>query len=339
MEKAIVFNKTGYAPFITFLKGYAILCVVLAHSVPNIEISGYELWGSMQVPLFLLIQTFHVFKKDTANLNFKKLWSRIIFPFLILQTTIFAVKLTSAGVSLQMNVIQILTQGGYGPGSYYFWVYLQFAVLLPLLHPLVKKWSKKKLLITFLICSVTFEIICSLLHPAEWLYRLLSIRYIFLIYLGFIWVSEGVQMNGMNLFLSLLSVVAIILFAYVKPNLEPFFYDSGWTTHRWICYFYAAFLLTYLLRLIWGIVLHCHFVGTVLLVMGKCSYEIYLVQMAVFTLFSKTRLSFIHNGYAQYAIWFIVAVLCSIIGGILLHRITNNKYKVIQENVKIQSEH
>lgn len=112
MENAIVFNKTGYDPFITFLKGYAILCVVLAHSVPNIENSGYEFWGSMQVPLFLLIQTFHVFKKDTANFRIKKLWPRIILPFFILQVILFAIKLTLSGFNSQMIDNQIFIGGG-----------------------------------------------------------------------------------------------------------------------------------------------------------------------------------------------------------------------------------
>ena len=195
----------------------------------------------------------------------------------------------------------------------------------------MKKWSKKKLLIVFLTSSIALEIICSYLHPAEWLYRLLAIRYLFLIYLGYVWVSEGVQMNGKNLFLSLLSVLAIILFAYVKLDLEPFFYDSGWTTHRWICYFYAAYLLTYLLRLVWNKVSCWRAVDAVFTALGKSSYEIYLAQMAVFTLFSRTMLSFIHNGYVRYAVWFIVAVLSSIIGGILLHQIINKKKKIIQE--------
>lgn len=334
MGTAIVFNKTGYDPFVTFLKGYAILCVVLAHSVPNIENTGYEFWGSLQVPLFLLIQTFHIFKRDTAKLSFKKLWSRIIFPFLILQVSIWFLKLSVVDFDLQLIDNQAFIEGGgRGPGSYYFWVYLQFAILLPLLLPIVKRWPKRRLLIVFLICSVAFEILCSLVHPAEWIYRLLAIRYLFLIYLGYIWVSEGVQMTGKNIFLSLVSIVAIALFAYVKADFEPFFYDSGWTTHRWICYFYAAFLLTYILKLVWGKVSQWSKVDAVFSMMGKSSYEIYLVQMAVFTLFHRNMLNFIHNGYIQYAAWFVLAVLLSIVGGIFLHQIIYKQNKVIKKNV------
>ena len=206
-------------------------------------------------------------------------------------------------------------------------MYLQLAVLLPLLLPIVKKWSKRKLLIIFFVFALASEIVCSFLHPAEWLYRLLAIRYLFRIYWGYIWVSEGVQMNGVNICLSVLSVVAIAIFAYVKPTIEPFFYDSGWTTHRWICYFYAAFLLTYFLWIIWKRVSRLRIIETIFSVMGKSSYEIYLVQMAVFTLFHKNLLSFIHNGYVQYAVWFITVVSASIIGGFLLHKIIYKKIK------------
>ena len=115
----------------------------------------------------------------------------------------------------------------------------------------------------------------------------------------------------------------------MKLNLEPFFYDSGWPTHRWICYFYAAFLFTYLLWFIWIKVSHWRAVNTVFSVLGKSSYEIYLVQMAVFTLFGRRMLSFIHNEYVQYAMWFVVAVLTSIFGGIILHQIIYKRNKVV----------
>ena len=65
MEK-IVFNKAGYDPFIDYLKAYSIFCVVFAHCLP-IELYNYTLfyvWGSMQVPMFILIQAFHALKKN-----------------------------------------------------------------------------------------------------------------------------------------------------------------------------------------------------------------------------------------------------------------------------------
>jgi len=65
--KTVSFNKTGYDPFIDFIKAYAILCVLIGHTLPFTDYWGYGLWAGMQVPLFVLVQVFHGFKKDTIN--------------------------------------------------------------------------------------------------------------------------------------------------------------------------------------------------------------------------------------------------------------------------------
>ena len=89
MEKFVALNKTGYDPFITFMKGYAILCVLLAHALPNPDATWYALWGGMQVPLFLLIQVFHSFKKE-PHFSFAKLMKRAVLPFLLIQLVLIA---------------------------------------------------------------------------------------------------------------------------------------------------------------------------------------------------------------------------------------------------------
>lgn len=85
MYKVITFNKTGYDPFLDFIKAYAILCVLLGHTFPFLHETGYPLWYGMQVPLFVLIQVFHVFKKDTYKFNIKKIIQRILVPYLLVQ--------------------------------------------------------------------------------------------------------------------------------------------------------------------------------------------------------------------------------------------------------------
>lgn len=89
MITTVQLKKTGYDPFITFMKGYAILCVLLAHALPNPDATGYALWGGMQVPLFLLIQVFHAFKKD-PYFSFTKLMKRAVMPFLLIQLVLIA---------------------------------------------------------------------------------------------------------------------------------------------------------------------------------------------------------------------------------------------------------
>lgn len=53
----------GYDPYIDYLKGVSIFFVVLAHCLLIYNCLLFSLWGVQSVPLFLLIQTFHVHKK------------------------------------------------------------------------------------------------------------------------------------------------------------------------------------------------------------------------------------------------------------------------------------
>lgn len=85
MQKVITFNKTSYDPFLDFIKAYAILCVLIGHTFPLLHETGYPLWYGMQVPLFVLIQVFHVFKKDTYKVNIKKILQRILIPYFLVQ--------------------------------------------------------------------------------------------------------------------------------------------------------------------------------------------------------------------------------------------------------------
>ena len=82
----ITLNKSGYEPFFDFIKAYAILCVLMGHTIPYLKETGYSLWYGMQVPLFVLVQVFHALKKESYSFSIKKISKRIIYPFLLIQT-------------------------------------------------------------------------------------------------------------------------------------------------------------------------------------------------------------------------------------------------------------
>ena len=88
MQKVINFNKTGYDPFLDFIKAYAILAVLLGHTFPFLDETGYFLWYGMQVPLFILVQVFHVLKKENYKLNLIQLFKRVFVPFIAVQVVI-----------------------------------------------------------------------------------------------------------------------------------------------------------------------------------------------------------------------------------------------------------
>ena len=236
--KTVSFNKTGYDPFIDFIKAYAILCVLIGHTLPFTDYWGYGLWAGMQVPLFVLVQVFHGFKKDIPNVNIKKIFLRVILPYLLIQSIAFLYILHNA----PSRIYSFIAEGGVGPGSYYPWIFLQIAFLLPF----VKKWIdqnqeyRTKVLITFLIICESFEILFSVIDLPDGIYRLLAVRYLFLLYLARIWVRDGIVINKVTTLFSFLSFLSIIYFEYLSVDDEVLFYNTAWKFHRWPCYYFVA---------------------------------------------------------------------------------------------------
>ena len=88
----IKFQTTGHDEFIDFIKSYAILCVIFGHTFPMLDKIGYGIWAGMQVPLFILIQTFHYLKKErNFKINVGKILGRVVVPFVIAEILTFIV--------------------------------------------------------------------------------------------------------------------------------------------------------------------------------------------------------------------------------------------------------
>lgn len=140
----ISLNKQGYEPFVDFLKGVCILCVLFLHTVPKLEYFGVCFWASMAVPLFLLIQTFHVFKRDNEQVDYPKVskqFRRIVLPYGIIQVFTVGMYCHRVDIDSIPQLVKAYTiSGGFGPGSYYPWIYLQMALALPL----CVKWIFKR---------------------------------------------------------------------------------------------------------------------------------------------------------------------------------------------------
>lgn len=311
----MTFNKTGYDPFIDFLKAYSIICVVIAHILPSeyYKYILFQVWGDMQVPMFVLIQVFHAYKKEVRpKLNWSSLLKRIFFPFVAVQAIITGFKALTGGGILWSS---LLVSGGYGPGSYYIWIYLQIAVLLVLIWPWLKRLSLKQALLVFLLISIGFELFFSFINLPDRLNRLLCVRYLFLIPLGIVWIENGVELNRKTIVFSVLSIVALLFFVFTKYDLEPFFYNTGWETHRWICYFYLPILLTYSLHFIWNRMKVKQLVEKAVRWTAARSYEIFLSQMAVLVCLPFAYFSMIIKGFVGFSIWAVLVFALSLFFG------------------------
>ena len=80
-ETKIEFSRIGHDLSLDFVKGVCILLVILNHSTGFTfhQDSWFFLWGYPAVPLFLLIQVYHSYKKDQLG----KHLDEGIFPIFI----------------------------------------------------------------------------------------------------------------------------------------------------------------------------------------------------------------------------------------------------------------
>lgn len=327
----MTFNTKGYDGFIDFIKAYAILCVLFGHTFsPILDKVAYGVWAGMQVPLFILVQIFHSYKKDKATVSLVKILTRVVLPFVVFEVVTFVIAHLIWGVDGNILIHRALNSGGYGPGSYYPWVYVQVALLLPLFLLLLKRVDKVTALVVFLIVCEGTEILFSVVDLPNHIYRLLATRYILLFYLGWLWVKEGVRINRLTIVLSIISLCFILFFEYSTVDKEPWFINAGFRFHRWPCYFFVAYGFTAMLHILWTKINQNGFVVRIVKILAAASYEIFLMQMTVIYLFHRTMLGFITNGVLRYSVWMFIVWTVSIIGGIILNRLMNHhKEKII----------
>ena len=184
----IEFKKDEYDPLIDYIKGLCIIFVVMTHSMSRTELNNilFPFWGDTAVPFFLIIQAFHYYKKgfNVVMPNIHKLWKRIIAPFIIMVALMFLI---------QYFIYYDVTEGDFypklywdkrGPGSYYFFIYLEFSFIIPLIALLFKKLSWKWCLMVFVILSQLMEFVSCITQCPDDIYRILFIRFFFLIFLG-----------------------------------------------------------------------------------------------------------------------------------------------------------
>ena len=66
----------------------------------------------------------------------------------------------------------------------------------------------------------------SVIDLPDSIYRLLAVRYLFLLYLAWIWVRDGIVINKVTTLFSFLSFLSIIYFEYLSVDDEVLSYDT-----------------------------------------------------------------------------------------------------------------
>ena len=336
----IDFKTNRYDPQIDYIKGICIIFVILTHSMFRYELRPilFPYWGDTAVPIFIIIQAFHYYKKslDVRMPNLLKLWKKIILPFIITLTLMFLAQYFLYYDKTDGIFSPNLYWDKRGPGSYYIFIYLELAFAIPFFAPIIKKLSTKWILVFFIILSQLIEIVASITHCPDIIYRNLFIRYTFLIYLGYLIATKGLILNKLTLGCGFIGIVSLYIFNYTDIDLEPFFYTSlyNWKYCHWVCYLYIAYLFIWFLKKSYLYITPYKLIQKGIVLIGKYSYYIYLFQIIYYATIcyyvSSTLSSFIENHFIERLAYIIISTIICIVPVVYFKRV----YQYTHDNKK-----
>lgn len=300
-----------------FIKGLSILFVIITHYSWNINqrlSMLFPFWIDMAVPMFMIISGYlfalsyqkkgcvTVIKCFRINEILKRV-IRFTVPYLMMTLIEQLSLLLYFDKPIRIkDIVRTVASGGVGPGSYYYPILLQFIIIMPLIYFLIYKFDYKGLL-GCVSANLFFEIVKSGLFISEGAYRLLIFRYITVIAFGcYFAIGKNKLKTGMRLSMLFIGIIYIIVFQYLAYT--PFFMKYWTGTSMFAC-MYIVPIVSQLIK--------CEklkFFPVELL--GRASYNIFLVQMAYYGIFANWVYSKIDSVVLQFIISIIICVLLGV---------------------------
>lgn len=302
---------------IDFIKGICILFVVVTHyswqSTERLKLL-FPFWIDMAVPIFMIISGFvytKSFQKNqittidkayTVNFIIGKV-IRYSIPFII--AFLIEVIVFNMLGTLQHSVMGIFFSflcGGFGQGSYYYPVMMQFVFYFPVIYAIIRKYDFKGLIICGII-NFLYEILKSAYGMTEGCYRLLVFRYTLLIAYGcYVAMGNYIRHKKLSVFAFLIGIVYISACRYfdIVPPITNY-----WTgTSFWACLFIIPLSKPIILN-------NCsnRFVET----LGRASYHIFLTQMVYYSL--------VYDLVPYRWVQLIISIVACIVGGLVFYYI------------------
>jgi len=299
---------------IDVIKGFAIISVIILHSVDTKELlktySVLHIWQA--VPLFMVLMGLNagmsVFNKKPRFSElytityFKKKFERIIIPFLIIFVFSIVLGFVWYWITGQFkiefrksNLMGVLPVAG--PGNYFITLTFQSILLLPAITYLFK-WRPFAAIISLVVLEVAFLLISDdlrLFTRNNYLYSAAFPRYFSAIAFGLV-LSKLVFRQARTTKITLITSAALISGVYLLEimygDLDLPHIKDEWKTQNVLTFSYAAFVILLLFKALpdhsnnWLL----KFLAT----MGKSSYHIFLLQIVYFGLINN-RFNLVQN--------------------------------------------
>lgn len=328
--------------FVDVLKGLLIIIVIVAHSsliTSEQKLGIYPFVVDMTIPSYMLISGFvsacSFYNKKIDNFekayNFAAV-SQKLLRFVVPFTIAFVVEWILFRVSglFMVNVFEYgllavvfdYIKGGYGQGSYYFPMMIQFVFVFPIIYQVIKKYGFKGLGYCF-CANAIYEIMKTAYGMSEGEYRLLIFRYLFAIAAGCFIAIGDIKKDIKTYILSGLSIVIgaafICLFWYTEYTPKILIYGKATS---FIAYLFIIPIMGWLIKKVW---LKCG----ILELMGKASFNIFLVQMIYYN-FSDKIYGIIQNKNLQ----LLFNIVFCVVVGILFYYLDNMVQKLIRKVIE-----
>lgn len=324
--------KHGREKMVDVLKGLCILLVCFTHYAWSDEECSAMLfpwWVDMAVPIFMVLSGYvYARSADKKGINslsqaydFRELLSKLLrFTVPVIPVFIATVVLDNQKHGqIPYDILDTFLQGGRGPGSYYYPVMVQTIFILPIIQTIVKRYEEKGLLLC-LAANFVYEV----LHVAYMMpvacYRLLMFRYIFVLAAGCYLALD----KKLPIVLSLLMLCGGALFIWETQHGG---YQPRFLIH-WISTSFAASML--IVPVVWLIVRFCKFGFWPLELLGKASYNIFLVQM----LYYYSIAAEVYQKFESRKQQLLVSMAICVCVGVLYYFLETPLTKLIQKGIR-----
>lgn len=270
----------------------------------------------MAVPMFMIISGYVnalSFERKGFNsfndcYSLKELISkffRLTIPFVFVVFIEIIADCVAFGDLSITKILIMFFAGGYGPGSYYYPVMVQFVFLFPCIYVGIKQYRTKGLFVCFLY-NAMYELLQKMYGMDEDLYRLLVLRYFFIIsfgaYLAFLEKKRIRTKWGIASFIIGIAFVLITKYTQYEPHIIRY-----WTGTSFLACLYVLPISYVLLRLTKKP--KC----ALLELFGRASFNIFLTQMVWFNYAAGFVYKYIDNIFIRLLINFVVCFIFGIV--------------------------
>ena len=285
------------------IKGLCILFILIDHftgwtSATRLS-ALFPYWITMAVPLLMVVLGYlyamsyqrHGINTLRKAYSFRQLRDRFIrytIPFIMAYSIELIISSIDNGFfSIFPLWLKDFFTGGWGAGSYYYPILLQFMFFFPIIFFLILRYDLIGLGICLLM-NIAYEIVHWLIQMPPSVYRLLLFRYTLLIAFGcYILIGKRKFKWAERIISLILGAFFIWLFNYT--SYQPVIL-CNWTTTSFPTAFFVLPIALWLIQLF----LPKNAFSSLIALLGRASYNIFLTQMVYFNYAAARIMKYIH---------------------------------------------